>query len=145
MIDHDKLAQIRSGAAFSAPGDPLRAQLDLLDVGELLSLRSQIDQRLPATQLNQMNLEEELVRQYLQVQELQRTTMESMDTPANQKAQVANSVATTLQHLVRMQTEFHTAERFKAIESLMIKHFKTMPLDVVERFLKDYEALEAVQ
>lgn len=141
-FDSEKLANIRSGDAFKGPEAKIFTQLELLDVSELLQLRDRIDARLPATTLSGMNLEEELVRQYLKVQELQAWALEDPDTPANQRAQVCSTVANTLQHLVRMQTEFHTAERFKAIENLMIKHFKTLPLEVVEAFIKDYEAIK---
>ena len=140
MIDEEKLARIRTGAAF-APAVQLGSQLDTMDTDELLRLRAQIDARLPATRLSEMNLEEELVRQFLKVQALQDSVLEDDAVPANQRSQVAGQVASTLQQLVKMQSEFHTAERFKAIENLMIKYFKRLPLDVVEKFLEEYEAL----
>lgn len=140
-FDTEKLKGIRSGEVFEKRDRSYFGEIDLMDVDELLRLRTEIDQRLPATRLSEMNLEEELVRQYLQVQALQSAVMEDKDTPASQKAQVATTVASTLQHLVKMQTDYHTAERFKALENLMIKHFKTLPIDVVEKFLADYEAV----
>lgn len=142
-LNTEKLNGIRSGEAFDTRDRTYFGEIDLMDVEELLRLRAEIDSRLPATRLSDMNLEEELVRQYLQIQALQTVVMEDKTTPANQKAQVAATVANTLQHLVKMQTEYHTAERFKAIENLMIKYFKTLPLDVVEKFMDEYEAMGA--
>ena len=92
MIDIEKLDKIRSGEAFQGDTDKLTTMLSTLDLGELLALRSQIDARLPMTQLSEMNLEEELVRQYLTVQAVQTACLADSETPANQKAQVANSV-----------------------------------------------------
>lgn len=142
MFDPEKQARIRSGEAFTTPSERSNAELDLLDVDELLRLRGEIDKRLPAVALNDMNLEEELVRQYLRVQSLQEDVLSDEGVPANQRAQVASAVASTLQQLVKMQSEFHTAERFKKIENLMVKHMKQLPLETAQAFLDAYEHLE---
>lgn len=141
MIDLEKLKRIQSGEAFLPQKDPKSRELDDLDVVGLLNLRSEIDKRLPATSLKGMDLEQELVLQYLKVQGLQSDVLTDEDVPPNQKAQVAAQVASTLQQLVKMQSEFHTAERFKAVEGLMIKHFKRLPLETVEAFMAEYEAI----
>jgi hypothetical protein len=52
-------------------------------------------------------------------------------------------VAATLVQLTRLQTELHTAERFKTLEGLMIRYFKRLPADVVRDFLDEYEQLAA--
>jgi hypothetical protein len=142
MIDHEKLGRIQSGEAFIRP--PLHGLPDLSykSIEELLDLRRAIDKALPSTSLQQMNLEEELVLQYHRAMELQAKTLSSEDIPANQQAQVTNSVASILQQLVKMQSEFHTAERFKAVENLMLKYIKKLPIEVAESFLDEYERLE---
>jgi len=112
-----------------------------MDLDALLRLRGEIDARLPAKSLKELNLEEELVVQFLAVKSLQMSVIDDSSTPANQKAQVASQVATTLQHLVKMQSEYHTAERFKVIENLMVKYMKRLPLNVAEAFLEEYEQL----
>lgn len=139
MFDPEKQARIRSGDAFTTPSERSHAELDLLDVDELLRLRGEIDKRLPAVALNDMNLEEELVRQYLRVQSLQAAAMDDNGIPANQKAQVAAQVASTLQQLVKMQTEFHTAERLKAIESRLIRALEKVPAEHLVEFFAWYE------
>lgn len=138
MINKEKLSQIESGEAFKkvtkAPDN-----LDLMEVSELLDLRAEIDKRLPATSLSNMNLEQELVLQFFRVKELQSTVLNDTSVAANQQAQVANAVAQTLQHLVTMQSKFHTAERLKEIESRLIKTLNLMPEKHVQEFFLWYE------
>lgn len=118
-----------------------KVPLESLDVGALLKLRSEIDSLLPARALGDIDLEHELVVQFLAVKALQSDVLQDGDVAANQKAQVANAVAGTLQQLVKMQSEHYNAERFKKIEALLVKSLKLMPLDAAEVFLREYEAL----
>lgn len=120
-----------------------RQQTDLqnLSVDELLSLRSEIDELLPARALGDIDLEHELVVQFLAVKSLQANVLQDDNTAANQKAQVANAVASTLQQLVKMQSEHYNAERFKRIEALLVKSMKLMPVEAAEAFLNEYEEL----
>ena len=120
-----------------------RQQTDLqnLSVDELLSLRSEIDELLPARALGDIDLEHELVVQFLAVKSLQANVLQDEHTAANQKAQVANAVASTLQQLVKMQSEHYNAERFKRIEALLVKSMKLMPVEAAEAFLNEYEEL----
>lgn len=130
--------------AFDAQSEKLRKKISSLQdysISELLSLRAEIDARLPASSLQDMNLERELVRQYLKVQELQEESRQDEGVPYNQQAQVANSVASTLDALVKMQKDIYTSERFKAIENLLIQYIKRMPLELAEQFVAEYEAL----
>ena len=105
----------------------------------LLQYRAEIDAALPATKLSDLNLEEELVIQYLETKALQASVIGDDETPANQKAQVANACSSILQQIVKCQAELHNAERFKTIEMILIKHMKRLPRDVVAAFLEDYE------
>jgi hypothetical protein len=126
---------------FLKKEDQPKLQQAPLTVEQLLAMREEIDKKLPARSLKDMNLEEELVIQFIKVKTLQESVLTDPDVPANQRAQVSSAVANTLQHLVKMQTEFHTAERFKTIENLLIKHMKTWPRDLAEKFIQEYEAL----
>ena len=78
----------------------------------------------------------------MRVKQLQVDTLADQSVAANQKAQVANSVATILSQLTRLQTELHNSERFKLVEGLMIRYFKKLPADVVAAFIDEYEQLE---
>jgi uncharacterized protein (UPF0147 family) len=135
MINEELRAGIET--AFRG-GRSERIALATLTESELRQLRSEIEAMLPQDNLSNLNLETELVRQYRKVLELQDDVLTDDTVPANQRAQVAGQVASTLQHLIKMQTEFHTAERFKALENLMIKHMRRLPKDVAEAFLDEY-------
>jgi len=137
MFDPNKLAAVRSGAAFQASVSP--SSLDMMSVAELLALKNEVEMRLPASSLTDMDLEEELVHQYQKVKMLQDEVLTDGETPANQKAQVANSVASTLQQLVTMQTKFHTSERLKEIEGRLIKTLNRMPEQYMTEFFAWYE------
>lgn len=143
MINDEKLKNMLAGGEMGVPSVRQRRDIDNMSVEELLALRAEIDARLPATSLKDMNLEKELIIQYLKVVELQQKVLEDDETPANQLAQVANAVAGTLQNLITMQSKFHNVERFKQLENLMIKHMKSLPLEVAEAFINEYEQLEA--
>lgn len=115
--------------------------LDGLPLEQLLKMRAEIDSRLPATSLKDIDLEHELVVQFITVKNLQSSIIDDTGVQANQKAQVANSCASTLQQLVKMQTEFFTAERFKEIENHLIASLRELPAATVESFLDAYERM----
>lgn len=123
------------------PAVNLRQLLKTLPAAEVDNLWQAMNELRPTKRLADVNLEHELLAQYETVKRLQYEVLEDDAIPANQRAQVANTVAATLQQLVKMQTDFYNAERFKAIETLMIKALKNMPPEVAARFLQDYETL----
>lgn len=114
--------------------------LDSMAPGELLDLYDRVAALLPAMKLSDVNLAEELVLQFQRVKSLQAKVIES-NSSAQQKAAVVNACGSALQHLVKLQTDLHNAERFKAIEGLMVKYMKRLPLDVATQFMDEYENL----
>lgn len=112
--------------------------LDGMQVEDLLALRSEIDARLPATSLRDIDLAEELVLQFQKVKALQSKVLDS-GTSAQQKAAVANSCASALGQLVKMQTELYTAERMKAIEQIVIHVMRDQPEHIQVAFFDKYE------
>ena len=139
MIDEKKLTRIESGQ--TGPGKSKGADLDLLNEIELRMLRGEIERRLPPNTLSSLNLEDELVNQYNLVKLLQSQVLNDDSIPLNQRSQLAGQVASTLQQLVKMQSEFHTAERFKKLEGFMVKAIRAMPVEAASKFLDDYEEL----
>jgi hypothetical protein len=105
----------------------------------LLSLRAEIDAALPPMKLSSINLEQELMIQYQTAKALQTQTLAQPMTEANKKAQVVNTTASTLQALIKMQADFHTAERFKKIEVLLIECLRAMPEEMTTKFFERYE------
>lgn len=119
--------------------------LDAYTLQELLDLRARIERRLPARSLKDLDLEAELALQFLALQQLQNAVIDDDDTPANQKAQVANSLSAALVNLVKVQSDVHNSERMKRIESILIDTLKDLPVEAVEAFLANYEqALEGL-
>lgn len=119
--------------------------LDAYTLQELLDLRARIERRLPARSLKELDLERELTLQFLALQQLQNDVIDDGDTPANQKAQVANSLSAALVNLVKLQGDVHSSERMKRIESILIDTLKDLPVEAVEAFLANYEqALEGI-
>lgn len=111
-----------------------------MDVKELLELRARIDAALPDETLKSINVERELVLQLRVAKELQRATLEDVETPANQKAQTLNAASSALASLAKLQNEVYTSERLKTIESMLIESLHDLSVDVQERFFAKYEA-----
>jgi uncharacterized protein (UPF0147 family) len=133
MFDKDRLLQPSEKAT-----DPL--DVERMEIDQLLELRARIQARLPM-RLNEIDLEGELMLQYQQGRALLAKIINDSGTPANQKAQVQNSCASTLESLLKMQIALHTAERMKRIEQLLIKVVKTLPREQQEAFFAAYEKL----
>lgn len=110
-------------------------------VAELVRFRDEITKALPPLQLSHLNLEEEMLLQYHTLRELQGDVMGDGEVPVNQRAQVANSVASTLKSLGDMQVELYSSERFKDIENLLVRTLDKMPEDLAAEFLTGYEEM----
>lgn len=111
-----------------------------LNPDQLLAMRNGIDQLLPVKLLKDVNLQQELVLQLLTIQRLQNETMLDDEVPANQKAQVAGTVASALGVLGKLQIEVYSSERLKKIEAVLIEVLKTLPTEQQNEFLTAYEA-----
>lgn len=115
--------------------------LSVLPESELRRVKFFIDQRLPQDGVESMNLEIELVNQYNTVKDLQDETLADDDVPANQKAQVANSVASTLAQLIKLQEDLRREETLKIMEATLIECIKTLPEETKTAFFAEYERL----
>ena len=123
----------------TAPGDVIDVNLDNFTLQDLLKLRADIDRRLPAKHLRDVNLERELILQHQATLELQNQVLQDDDVPANQRAQCANAVASILQQLIKLQETVHTTERLKRIEGKLIEALDGLPKEQQESFLEVYE------
>jgi galactose-1-phosphate uridylyltransferase len=141
-----------STSLFSLPGEgsptapapsarraPHEFDLEGMPISELLALRNAIEQKLPAKDLKDLDLSRELVLQVLALQQLQHTVLNSEDTPANQQAQVANSLSSALTTLVKLQSEVQTSERLKKIEATLVEVMQAQPKEMQEAFFAAYE------
>ena len=118
--------------------------LRLLTVPELMRLHDKVIAALPPTALSEMNLEKELLLQYHSVKALKNEVMDGNSAeagaiPMNQRAQVANTVATALKALIDLQDKVYATERFKFVESLLIRSLTKLPEKTASKFLDEYE------
>lgn len=115
-------------------------RLNLLTTEELLRLHAQVVVRLPPTELSKMDLEKELLLQYHSVCALQAAINEDpAGIPFNQRAQVANTVSSVLKSLIDLQDVVYPQERFKAVESVLIRVLCKLPEKAAAMFIKEYE------
>lgn len=130
--------------AFAKPKDvpaPVQPhhQLANMPVDQLLELRRQIEALLPVKDIKDVNLSRELVLQVQALQALQQRVLTDNEAPANQQAQVANSLSSALVNLVKVQTEVYTSERLKVIEAILVECLKSLPIETQRGFLDAYE------
>lgn len=120
---------------------PVAAPFRLENMGEgaLLDLRAQIDAALPSKCLKDLDLETELVIQLQTAKQLQNEVLNDDGVPANQKAQVLNACASSIESLIRMQEKYHTGERLKQIETHLIDVLNRLPLETTTQFFEWYE------
>ena len=143
MIDEDKLAQVQAAMLGEvAPEDGF--DLDTMTHDELRALRDEIEKRLPEDSLDSLNLEMELVGQYRKTKELMDSVLHDDDTPANQRAQVANSVVTTLGQLVKLQEDLKREETLKTMESVLTEVLKAADPVIRDAFFVEYERRAAM-
>jgi len=147
LISNEKFSTPLAAPAPGTPDPGLDSDpfdISLLSVPELLALRDRVMAALPASSLKEMNLEQEVVLMFLSTRALLHSVLESGEaTPANQKAQVANTCAANLQQLVKMQLDLYTSERVKAIEIALGRTLKSLPEETQVSFINEYERMYA--
>lgn len=118
--------------------DPV--DLSLYSESELLALMGRIEALLPPMTMKSLNLEEELARQYQTVKALQSETLSGKE-DSTKKASILSACNSALQAIIRMQNDLHNSERFKVLETLLVRYIKKLPKETVEAFLEDYANL----
>jgi len=131
MFDQSKLDQLKGQTGGEVQ----------LTQKELRKLRSEIDKLLPKNSLNSLDLEVELVDQYFKTKDLMDEISGDEATPANQKAQVANSVVNTLGQLVKLQQDLKREHTLKIMEGCLIDAVKVLPEAVKTEFFSEYERI----
>lgn len=138
MIDQEKLQALRGEARIgeavtlsNMSYEEMVALKDLLDAQEMEENRMH--------SLGDINLEHELMSQYAKVKKLQTDVLIDDSVPANQRAQVANAVASTLQQLIKMQVDLDRESKLKLMEGCLIESIKTLPEETKVTFFEEYE------
>ena len=124
---------------FSISATPEQTATDIADLDEeaLLKLRSEIDDKLQIG-IKNLTLTEELGLQYRNGMKLLKDIQSDNQTPANQKAQVFNSVSGMLEKIVKMQESVYSMERLKRYEVAFLKAIETLPVEGKENFFDLY-------
>lgn len=115
-----------------------------LPVTTLIRYHDEIRQFLPPLELSRLNLEQELLLQFhtaraLQTEILADADNETNEIPANQKAQIVNSVASILNKLAELQSAAYTTERYKQMENLLIHTLRELPEEQAAKFIDRWE------
>lgn len=140
MIDKERLASLRVAiASGDAGGGVDQSPLAGVPPEELRALRAEIDRILPPEGVGGLNIEHELVSLFRETKLLLQTIKTDSDTPVNQKAQVANSMAGTLGQLVKLQEDLRREETLKLMESCLIDSLKALPDEARDGFFAEYE------
>lgn len=119
----------------------LEFNLEGMSLTELLGLRNAVEQKLPARDLRDINMERELVFQLMTLQDLQARVLAEEETPANQMAQVANTLSSALSNLSAVQSKIYSSERIKRIEQILLDCLRDLPDEAVAAFMDRYENL----
>lgn len=108
-------------------------------IESLEAIQRTLAEILPSKTLLDVNLEHELLNLLRTGQQLMHTVLSDLDVPANQKAQVINSLASTIDQLVKLQNSVHDSERVKRLEHVFTKTLKSLPTEVAESALQVYQ------
>jgi hypothetical protein len=109
---------------------------DLSD-DDLLRLRNEIDKKLQLDPRS-LNMGDELGAQYRAGKALLAKIQDDNDVPANQRAQVFNSVGTMLKELTKLMGVVYDAERLKRYEAAFMKTLQDLPEPQQRRFFDLY-------
>lgn len=85
-----------------------------------------------------LDLNKELLDQYNAARKLLHTTEYDLAVPANQKAQVINSLSAIISTLIKQQQELYNLEQLKKMETALLFTLKKYP-EMQKQFLEDYE------
>jgi DNA mismatch repair ATPase MutS len=124
--------------SLSTPSKAHPTGLDDMTEEQLLDLRDALDLKLQV-ELKHLNMTEELGLQYRQGKKLLTLIQNDRGTPANQVAQLFNSVAGMLERIVKLQEMVYSAERLKAYEAAFLKAIETLPKEGKEAFFELYQ------
>lgn len=113
------------------------AQLASLDESELFHVRAAIENLQP-TDLEKLDLNAELALQFRQAKLLLTEVQKEAGVPANQKAQIFNSVRAQLADIVKQQESVWGMERLKTFEQAVLKVLKALPQDMRDLFFDLY-------
>jgi uncharacterized protein (UPF0147 family) len=132
LKDHGTL-----GAKPAAKGFDAGTLIADLSEDDLLKLRHAVDKKLQIDP-RMLNMADELGLQYRSGMALLASIQDDKDVPANQRAQVFNSVGAMLEKIVKQQKVVYDAERLKRYEAAWMKTMKSLPEEQQKLFFNLY-------
>jgi len=91
------------------------------------------------TNVEAILVNEELAFVFTTTKELLQSVVRSDDTPANQQAQVVNSMLAVIEKIAKLRIDLYNADRVRRIEQTLIKTLRDFPRELQEKFLDAYE------
>lgn len=123
--------------AAAAKGFNAKALVTDLSEEDLLKLRHEVDKKLQIDP-RMLNMADELGLQYRSGMALLASIQDDAEVPANQRAQVFNSVGAMLEKIVKQQKVVYDAERLKRFEAAMLKTLQSLPEEQQKLFFNLY-------
>lgn len=114
-----------------------------MDELSLLNMRQEIDLLLPTKFLADLDMEQELVAQYMLAKLLQNNVQMAVDKGVSdkEKGQLLRMATTTLESLIKLQNATYTSERIKHVEVALAGAFDEIDLEIRNKFFTKYKAL----
>lgn len=137
MIDESKMRALNRPAEL--PRD-VASTLSSMSKKDLRRLRDMIDKLVPPQKVKDLDLEDELMQQYEKTKSVMDDCIDDDETSPNQKAQVANSVVSTLGQLVKLQEDLRLQQTMKIMEQALIDTIKSLPKETKDEFFAEYES-----
>lgn len=107
--------------------------LKAMDQNSLMKLRNEIDMQL-GLDMRSIDLNKELGLQYMQAKMLYTEVGSDNATPANQKAQILNTISSIIASITKTSAEIHSVERQKKIEAATLACVKELPMEAKTKF-----------
>lgn len=92
----------------------------------------------PQKKFEEIRVDEEIAEVYASAKTLLDVIIEDDDVPANQRAQVLNSVSNMIQQMVKSRVDLYNAERIRRMEQVLLQVMRTQPLEVRQAFFDSY-------
>lgn len=90
-----------------------------------------------ATSLNDLDLEDELLKQYNTAKNLYEDAEFDESIPLNQKAQTLNAISSILGQIIKQREMLHNIQTVTAIELALVQTLKAFP-ELKEAFIQAY-------
>lgn len=91
--------------------------------------------------MEKLDLNSELAKNYQRALHFQKSLLINDTAPANQIAQVINTVTAITKEIIRQQSELHNVNKYRRMEEILVGALKEAPRDVQDAVLAKFEAL----